>query len=122
MPPRSDRIAALSALLLAALPSCSDQKTNSTVTGDLWPYRDRIAEALTLRTGTLAATMRKPVRLCHAAWASTGPSQPRLDRVDCDRYGQELRSRLIPVVGFEPKADALNDPKLWSYVLKQAGI
>jgi hypothetical protein len=121
MPPRSERIMIVAALLAAALTSCSQEAAKSISTGDLWPYRDRIAQALTLRTGALAGSSFKPVKRCYPIWSGS-PANGEALVEDCERSAEEFRRRLEAHLGAPVSRAALDDPALWAYVAPKAKL
>lgn len=112
---------ALPILALAALAACSEQPP-APEQGALWPHRDRIAEALQVRSGQLAGSMRKPVRACRRYWETGVAGDAALPPETCDQAATRLAARLDIYLGTKVAAADVRDPALWRYVAERAKL
>lgn len=111
----------VSVFILAFVAACSDQPPAAKY-GALWPHRDRIAEALTFRTGALSSTVGKKARPCFRYWISGNEDDAERSLITCNANARDVQHGLENYLKIEVSNADIRDPALWRYVAERAEL
>lgn len=124
MPQRNDLLAICTAAAIM-LPSCSEQTNPALQQGELFKYREQLADGLVRKPVTLTAkpdnavynAIQAPARQCGHFWRTGDPNQASTAPALCDQQARSFQAFVERRFGRSFSLDDVRDPALWAYLM-----